>query len=59
MADQELADAIARIDRDPLLKALHQIADLGSCGGRGGLQRAVDIAVAAICRHDEAAREMS
>lgn len=43
----------SHIDGNPLLKALHQIADLGSCAGRGGLQRAVDIAVSAIGEDDK------
>ena len=33
-----------------LLAALHKIADLGTCGGRGGFQKALDIAVSAICK---------
>jgi hypothetical protein len=35
--------------RSAELEALHQIADLGTCGGKGGFQKAIDIAVAAIC----------
>jgi hypothetical protein len=38
---------------NPLLAALHQIADLGSCGGKAAkLQNAIDIAINAICAHD-------
>lgn len=45
-----LEEAIARIEANPLLMALSQICDLGTCAGpkRGGFQRALDIASAAL-----------
>ena len=42
------AERVAHIEANPLLVALSAITDLGTCGGRGGLQKAVDIASAAI-----------
>lgn len=50
---------IDRIERNPLLKALHKIADLGSCGGHGGFQSAIDIAIAAICENDRQPRAIA
>lgn len=43
-----LAERIAHIEANPLLVALSKITDLGTCGGRGGFQSALDIASAAI-----------
>ena len=43
-----LAERLAHLESSPLLGALSEICDLGTCGGRGGLQRALDIASAAI-----------
>lgn len=47
-AEQTLAERIAHIESNPLLVALSAITDLGTCGGKGGLQRALEIAIAAI-----------
>jgi len=46
--DHILAERIAFIEADPRRAALSAITDLGTCGGRGGLQKAVDIASAAL-----------
>lgn len=46
--DEILAERVAFIEADPRRVALSAITDLGTCAGRGGLQKAVDIASAAL-----------
>jgi hypothetical protein len=41
-----------RAENEQMYRLFNQIADLGCCGGRGGLQKAIDISVQAICLHD-------
>ena len=50
---------IEEIERNPLLLALHNIADLGTCGGKGNFQKALNIAVSAICAAERSAIEQA